>query len=118
MAIRTVKPGVLPENRPMTGTCGHCGCVIECLFSDLDSNKMAACTTCGKPISMAFKKDEPEVSEADPPFPWKRPRPTPIWWSEDGFVPQVVPKIPRRFSPMCQLNLADKRAMNQETPRG
>jgi hypothetical protein len=37
MPIKVTRPGVLPEdtkNRPMTGECNRCKCLIECVAGD------------------------------------------------------------------------------------
>lgn len=104
--MKVVTEGVLPENKPMHGTCANCGCVVECTRAEAGlgkpkKGKVAAdpevkCPTkgCGNTIPLLPGKApaprsplddflRPGEPDHDRPWKWpvapKMPRPELLW---------------------------------------
>jgi len=49
--MKVLKPGVLPENRPLVGSCPNCGCRVEVAAKEATDGAVACPTEgCGKTI--------------------------------------------------------------------
>lgn len=61
--ITVVQKGILPSEIPMTGTCGYCSTIIECVYSDCSqtfsfSKLYVNCPTCTKRIYVDYIKEK------------------------------------------------------------
>lgn len=68
MAVEVVRPGQLPTERRMAGTCDYCKCEVRCLQGDAreeasgrnETDYRVDCPTagCGKRITPSFVKED------------------------------------------------------------